>query len=254
MRHCTIHIGKNTVTKTAAPDLLRVEVEKTSRAFVIGRDSGLFRVPEILDYDETRGQVVFERIQGIKPVIPIPNKFVCIMEQVGRSLAAIHKMLSLPYDMAIPLPTELTVPGDEVFIHGDFNGSNVCFDKISCSLVILDWQMTSRHGGIATFGSRYFDIIWFINYVLWTPTIRHFFRDPIDPIAKLFLPAYFREANIPCNIDTLTACARHFFEMKHPSRKQYATLRTRHMLPRCNILTEKFIESIKSIMRDYTVQ
>ena len=55
MQHSTIQIGKNTVTKTTVPDLMRVEVEKTRRAFEIGRDCGIFRVPEVLEHDEVAG-------------------------------------------------------------------------------------------------------------------------------------------------------------------------------------------------------
>ena len=35
MKHSTIQIGKDTVIKTADQDLMRVEVEKTRRAFEI---------------------------------------------------------------------------------------------------------------------------------------------------------------------------------------------------------------------------
>jgi len=42
MRHGTIRFGENSVTKIAVPDLMHVEVEKTHRAFEIGRDCGLF--------------------------------------------------------------------------------------------------------------------------------------------------------------------------------------------------------------------
>ena len=58
MRHSTVQFKKNTVIKTTAPDLMRVEVEKNRRAFEIGKDCGLFRVPEvlktILEYEITR--------------------------------------------------------------------------------------------------------------------------------------------------------------------------------------------------------
>lgn len=67
-RHSRIQTGRDTVVKTADPERMRVEVEKTRRALEIGRQSGLFRVPEVLDYDEKEGVVVLERIRGLRPV------------------------------------------------------------------------------------------------------------------------------------------------------------------------------------------
>jgi len=181
MRHSTIRFGKNTVTKTEAPYLMRVKVEKTKRAFEIGRDCGLFRVPEVFECDEANGVAIFERIERIHPVFPRSTQCRSVMERVGLSLAIIHRKLSSPQEMVIPIPREFALSGSEVFLHGDFNGSNVCLDTCSRSIVILDWQMTSRHGGKATYGSRYFDLIWFVNYMLWKPTLRYFLGDSVIP-------------------------------------------------------------------------
>jgi hypothetical protein len=63
MRHSVVQFGKHTVTKSGAPERMRLEVEKTRRAFEIGLGCGLFRVPEVLDFDESKGVAVFERIR-----------------------------------------------------------------------------------------------------------------------------------------------------------------------------------------------
>jgi len=246
-RHSTTQFGRNTVTKTAAPDLMRVEVEKTRRAFEIGKDCGLFHVPEVLDYDDAKGVAVFERIEQIEPVAYRTKQCRSIIERIGRSLAIIHKMLSLPQRMIIPLPAEFAWPGAEVFLHGDFNGCNVCLDMCSHSIVILDWQMTSRHGGRATYGSRYFDLLWFVNYILWTPKVSYLFRDPVALVAKSFLESYFREAAIPYDADALVLCASDFFAVKLPLRKQQATWSTRYLLPLSRVLTQRFIGSLKTM-------
>lgn len=247
MRHSTIQIGKNTVTKTAAPDLMRIEVEKTRRAFEIGRDCGLFRVPRVLDYDEDKGVVVYERIKGIQPAISRVKQSRPIVERIGRSLAVIHRTLSLPQEMVAPLPPEFVLPGTEVFLHGDFNCCNVCLHACSDAIVIIDWQMTARHGGQATYGSRYFDLLWFVNYLLWTPTASYLFCNPVAPVAKSFLESYFREAEILYDANALVLYAKDFFAVKLPRRKQHATWRTRYLLPRSNVLTQRFIESLKTL-------
>lgn len=248
MRHSTIHFGENTVTKTAAPNLMRIEVEKTRRAYEIGKSCGLFRVPEILDYDETKGQVVFERIERIQPIIHVQNQWKSVMERIGRSLAIIHRTLSLPQEMAIPLPSEFALPGTEVFLHGDFNGFNICIDTCSLSIVILDWQMTPRHGGQATYGSRYFDLLWFVNCILWSPTVRYLFYDPVTPAAKSLFRSYFSEAKTPCNTEMLLLYTKQFFNILRPLRKQRASRRIYYLLPRSYVLTQRFTESIKTIV------
>ena len=247
MRHSTVQIGKNTVTKTAAPGLMRVEVEKTRRAFEIGRDCGFFRVPEVLEYDEAAGVVVFELIEDIQPAISRVKQGQFIAERIGRSLAVVHQSLSLPQEMVVPLPPEFVLPGTEVFLHGDFNCCNVCLQPCSDSIVIIDWQMTSRHGGESTYGNRYFDLVWFVNHLLWVPTVGYLFRDPVSAVAKSFLESYFKEAKISYDADTLVLYAKKFFAIKLPHRKQHATWRTRYLLPRSNVLTQRFIESLKTL-------
>lgn len=250
MRNSTIRFGKNTATKTADPDLMRVEVEKTRRAYEISRNCGLFRVPEVLEYDEAKGMAVFERIHRIYPVRNVVNgssQYKSLIEQIGRSLAVIHRNLTLPYDMRIALPPEFNLPGTEVFLHGDFNGINVCVAKCLPSIVILDWQMTSRHGGKATYGSRYFDVIWFVNYMLWTPTIHYLFCDPVSPMARYFLESYFKEAEFSYDAEMFVRYTKCFFETMLPFRKQHARWRTRYLLPRSRILTQRFIESLEKI-------
>ena len=96
--HSKVEIGKHTVVKKAAPELMRIEVEKMRRAHEIGKESGLFRVPEVLDFDEVLGIAILERIRSIQPVIPKFIKSVSILEKIGASLAVIHNRLSLPSD------------------------------------------------------------------------------------------------------------------------------------------------------------
>lgn len=250
MRHSVLQFKKDTVIKKAEPKLMRIEVEKTKRAYTIGQECGFFRVPAVLDYDETRGVAVFERLNGIRPVHSIlhkTNQAQDLIQRIGLILAIIHQRLTLPNDMAIALPAELDATGTEVFLHGDFNGINVCLTVRSSEIVILDWQMTSRHGGQATYGSRYFDLIWFVNYMLWTPTLRYLLCDPVTPIAKIFLTSYFMGTEVPYDSEMLMKYANRFFEQKLPFRDKNAGWRTRYLLPRSRVLTKRFIESLKVI-------
>lgn len=250
MRHSNIQFGKNTVTKTTAPELMRVEVEKNRRAFKISKECGLFCVPEVLDYDETKGVAVFERIKNIQPIQGIifkTSQIKCLMERVGTSLAIIHQRLILPYEMSIALPSEFDLPGTEVFLHGDFTADNICFQKRTSMIFILDWQMTARHGGQATYGSRYFDLFWLMNHMIWAPKLRYLLRDPVTPITKFYIESYFTESGITYDEEMLVRYAKGFFERKLPFRKQNATRMTRHLLPLSRVLTQRFIESLKKM-------
>jgi len=164
-------------------------VEKTRRAFEIGRASGLFRVPEVLDYDDAGGVATFELVRGIRTFFSSIPRSAPFAERVGRALAVVHRELSLPPAMVFPLPEHFNVSAIEVFFHWDFDGKNVRLQAASRSIVILDWQMTWHHGGKATCGSRFFDLIWFVDYLIWAPKYGHLFHEPVVPVAKTFLTA-----------------------------------------------------------------
>jgi len=245
-----ISISRNTVSKKGDPTLMRVEVEKCRRASEIGRDCKLFRVPQVLDYDESNGVAIFERINGIKPIknaVSWGDEYAALAEILGSSLAIIHENLTLPNEMIVPLPSQLTFPGCDVFIHGDLSVYNVCVEKDWPPIVILDWQMTRMHGGKATYGTRYFDLMWFIDNLVYRPTLRYIFGNPLRTVSKIFLDSYFKTARIEYKADEITSYAKHFFDLKKPLRKQQESRRFHFLLPRSHLLANEFIESLSSI-------
>jgi tRNA A-37 threonylcarbamoyl transferase component Bud32 len=252
MQHTTVQFGKNTVTKTAAPVLMRVEVEKTRKAAEIGRDCGLFRVPKILDYDENRGIAVFERLD-IKPL----SKTIGWGEQrrilagwLGTSLAIIHREMVLPDDMCVPLPDEFVSPHDHVFLHGDLSVDNVCVGRSWPQLAIVDWQMTGLYGGKATYGTRYFDILWFASNIINRPRVRLLFNNPVSPVMRAFMGSYFQEAKIPYTAEEIAEYASKFFGIVMPlvrQRAQRSWGRSRLLLQRSQVLLQQFINSLGSM-------
>ena len=132
-------------------------------------------------------------------------------------------------------------------MHGDYNGVNICVGKSLKPIVIFDWQMTSVHGGKATYGSRYFDIIWFINYLIWTPTIRYLFVDPVTSVAKLFIESYFKESSVAYDVETATRYAKNFFDVKESFRKQDDSWKARYLFFRSQIITRAFIKLLHEI-------
>jgi len=242
-----LRMTEATIHKSGNPRHMRIEVEKSKRARRIGKASGLFRVPKVVDFDETRGVAVFERVPGLQTLRRAAvwgPEYEALAERIGAALAVIHRDLTLPPDMVIPLPEDFRGGGGEVFLHGDFGIKNICLDPATSSLVIVDWQFTDVHGGKATFGSRYFDIIWFVNTLLWSPTPRYLTSDPVNPVARRFLEGYYSTARIPYDAKGISSYANHFFEVKRTARRQ-TSRRHRLFLPRCQALTQRFIRSLR---------
>ena len=253
MAYSKIEIKKDRVIKTSDPQKMEIEIEKTLRAYEIGKKCGFFYVPRVFDYDKDKGVAVFERIKEVNPVENVlkwKDKRGLFIEKTGRALAVIHRELVLPGNMIIELPSEFRSPGTEVFIHGDFNARNVCVRSGSPPIIILDWQTTYHHGGEATYGSRYFDLVWFINYMLWTLKPKEVIRNPINTVAKQFLHAYFKETEFLYDPDALVLYFKRFFETKLQTRYQHASWQRRYL---SNSLTKWFMKSLQSIENDDSI-
>jgi hypothetical protein len=192
-----VEIRADVVIKTHVPELMRVEVEKLRRAYRIAQGCGLFRVPRVLDYDDRKGEVVLERLHDIRPVCNTLANGGMVCDGL---LAAIHNELTLPDEMRTPLPPEVSMPGSsEVFLHGDFNTHNVFVRRCGAPIVILDWCTTACLGERATFGTRYFDLAWFVTVMFDLPVHRYPFCEPPGPRARVFLRSYFRAADYVYN-------------------------------------------------------
>lgn len=242
-----VRLTEEQVIKKADPQLMRVEVEKTRRGGEIGKRSGLFRVPEVIQYQEATGTAVYERLHDIVSIRKLLNKGALtdqIMELAGRSLAIIHRELTLPEHMRAELPAEFaSTVAPHVYLHGDYNGENICWDTQASALVILDWQTTGRHGGSATYGPAYFDLIWFANHMLWTPSVSYLIRDYVTQPARRFIAAYFQEAQLPYD-RSFAEYAVQFFKTKQPGRRQHRRGMRHWLRPRSESLTESFSNSL----------
>lgn len=217
-------INKNTVVKTTTPELARIELTKMIMGRSISEKYDLFRVPKVYDYDEENGVIVLERIHGLRGIGHLSgskNNYHNVIVKTGLSLASIHNHMNLPDDMKVVIDEDLDFSGNKVFMHGDFSVENVCtIDNSPDGLTIIDWQMTSMHGGKATYGTRYFDIAWFINNLFSKPIYKYIFRHDVDNTAKLFIDAYFGACSDPnCNEIEFFEYLRTFYHNKLRERK-----------------------------------
>jgi len=186
--------------KTGDSSLLAVEAAKTERAGEIGRDSGLFYVPKVLNFEEKMGQLDFERLDGLITLQQLAfdrdARSLELSEKAGRALAVVHEQLVLPDDMKYELPADwMDASDDNVFIHGDFGCLNVCFHEPSGQLVILDWSAAPLMGRTPTFGSRYFDILWFAGYLFRGAPNKRLLSWNAEEVTSAFLRGYATSAS-----------------------------------------------------------
>jgi hypothetical protein len=200
LRKSTIEFAGEAVRKVGDASLLAVEATKTVRAAEIGRECGLFYVPRVLDFDRNKGVLELERLNGLETLLELAiNKDARVLElmnRAGRALAVIHEQLTLPDKIKYPLPPDWMAQDSNsgsdrnVFIHGDFASVNVCLHEASGRLVILDWSAAPIVGRNPTFGSRYFDLLWFVACVFRGAPGARFLNWDVEGMADVFLRGY----------------------------------------------------------------
>jgi tRNA A-37 threonylcarbamoyl transferase component Bud32 len=195
-----MEIVGDVIRKKGEPELLVIEAAKAVRANEIGRDSGLFDVPKVLKFDADAGVLDFEKIDGLVTLLDLAirkdQRLHDLLNKTGQALAVIHRQLTLPDEMKHKLPSEwLGTPDENVFLHGDYAPINACFHEPSESLVILDWSAAPLIGRAPTFGSRYFDVLWFTTCVFCGVPYKNMFSWDAEGMANAFLKGYVEEVS-----------------------------------------------------------
>lgn len=185
----------NIARKTGETNVLALETAKASRAFDIGRESGLFYVPRVVNFNPQTGQLEFEWLSGLVTLLDLAirkdKRLPDLLRKAGKALAVIHRDLALPEEMKHQLPPEwMDSEEDNVFIHGDFAFINVCFRRPPDELVILDFSAAPIVDRTPTFGSRYFDILLFISSLFHGAPLRRAFNWNAKTMAEAFLRGY----------------------------------------------------------------
>jgi aminoglycoside phosphotransferase (APT) family kinase protein len=183
------------IRKTGKSDELEIEAAKASRAYEISKDCGLFYVPKVVKLNPNTGMLEFERLDNLVTLLDMAarkdHRIFELLKKTGQALAVIHDKLVMPEQMKYELPAEwLAHSSDNVFIHGDFAGFNLCFDESADRLVILDWSSAPLLGNVATYGSRFFDIIWFVIFIFYGAPRDCLFNWDAPAMANAFLAGY----------------------------------------------------------------
>ena len=206
--------------KLVPRDLLKIELEKTKRSRLIGEKAGLFYVPEVIGFNEQQSTIDFEYLDDLNTVqeLAISNipQLLDIFTRIGAALFAIHDNLVLPEDMKKKLPNEwMCSEEDNVFLHGDFTAHNICFQKASNHIVIVDWSTADFLGGRHTYGSRYFDITWFIYFMFHFLPAKYITRWNAKSMADAFIDGYIGDRQ-----DRLNLSAFRCFHLKTEKLKR----------------------------------
>jgi hypothetical protein len=202
-----VSVEGDTVVKIQEPRASRKERLRTEAGREVGRQTGLFRVPEIVAFDDSRGQIVFERLQltGIRECLSEAGRSMDLAGRAAGVLAAIHSRMA-PSDgtgkgtspaVGIGL-TRRTVP-----LHGDFGMRNIFCIRDSDDLVVIDWASADWMGVDADLGAPELDVAVFL--------ISFFHRRLFGPwpiahrheVARRFLRTYAAESPRGLDVDTL---------------------------------------------------
>lgn len=245
MRRC-VDICNDVVLKTDDPKSMRMEAEKTRRARNIADSCGLFRVPKVLAYDESTGQIKFQflhSLSSIKDVLNSGDTYKPIMRNIGQALAVIHKELTLPDEMKFCLPQEYNLSSSKVFLHGDYCLGNIYISDIDGKPVILDWHATPKIGGKATYGTRYFDLMWFVYSLFYRPFNRQRYKiaAPASPMAREFLDGYFQTFDSSGCHEEFVDYMERFMAVKLAKRKRAFHMKRRLLLLPSHMKLRKFI-------------
>jgi len=161
-----VTLEKDTVLKKVDPRFVDIEVRVTQAARELACRSTLFCVPQIIRYNRSSGVIEFERIHGFitlgQFLAKKPDNII-IIRRVGKVLAHIHNHLCVPPDIRQPADSRwISIDGDVVPMHGDFNTVNVGYKEDTNAIVVLDWTSPASLGPRSTVGPRYLELAHFI--------------------------------------------------------------------------------------------
>ncbi len=236
------------VIKQSDPSLMQIEYEKHLKAYELGIKSNLFKVPKIYDYDKERGILKMEYFSNIQRFDTISNPSNELVTKIAQSLSYIHENLLLTNKISSSSINEFGIKY-KTFIHGDFNGHNVCIDRQDGNIIILDWQTAPFHGGQATYESRLFDLIWFATYNLRVPKKKdlNFFKT--IGLSKLFIKSYLEATKDEIDTTYLYNYAKNFIlsQLQYKKKITKTKIKEKLFLKYSIFLNLLFLKQLKKI-------
>jgi hypothetical protein len=221
----SIRIRGETVLKIQDPAASRRERLRTAAAFEVGRRTGLFVVPKILSYDDSRGEIVFERLNltGLREALSRRADGPDLVSRAARALAAIHQRMKAPPGALVTSPGEWGMSSGQrpVPLHGDFGMRNLFCISATDDLAIIDWANADWMGFEADLGPAEVDVAVFLMSLFHQ---RLFGPWPIPrrrEVARQFLSIYSSVSAHPLNVGTVGAIVAASTPSFHQQTRQY---------------------------------
>jgi SAM-dependent methyltransferase len=226
------------VVKRQEPRASRRERLRTLAGRRVGQQTGLFVVPAIVSFDDSQGEIVFERLHAtrLQQALSDPARSMELVGRVAKALAAIHGQMDPSADAAAALPNRSS-PGplrDPVPLHGDFGLSNVFYLPASDRIAIIDWSNADWIGIDDDLGAPETDIAVFLLSLFHR---RLFGPSPVSrrhEVALHFLATYASASPVGLDLDALseivTAIAPAFARLSREHKGKLRALVRRHSL------------------------
>ena len=203
----SVSVRGDTVVKTQEPGASRKERLRTLAGREVGQRTGLFVVPEIVSFDDSRGEIVFERLTftRLREALSDAGRSMDLVGRVAATLAAIHGSMQA-IEGATTIASGGMNPGPErnpVPLHGDFGMRNVFYLSASNHIAVIDWSNAVWMGVEGDLGAPEIDIAVFLMSLFHR---RLFGRWPISrrhDVARHFLATYASASPHGLDIDTL---------------------------------------------------
>jgi len=194
--------------------MLKSELEMTLKAKELSDRSGLFYVPNVVDY--TKDKLIFELLacntslrayflKSTKTFSMSKDNLVDIRKvffNVGLVLGEIHsnnqvflgvkkKYLDLEFNIN---------ESDNVYLHGDFSISNVLYDVNLKRISVIDWSLSQLFSSPANYGPRYWDLTFFISTFFYASLSTYYSYKLREILVREFLLGYLEKTQIDRNI------------------------------------------------------
>ena len=204
-----VSLQGDVIVKIQEPAASRRERLRTLAGTKVGQQTGLFVVPEIVSFDDARGEIVFERLHlvGLQEALSDRARSMELVGRAAGALAAIHaRMESSETATRTNAGTMGISPHREIVpLHGDFGVTNVLYLPNSDRIAIIDWANAAWIGIDADLGAPEFDVAVFLMSLFhrrlfgpWPIARRH-------AVARHFLASYASASRYGLDLDSLTA-------------------------------------------------